>query len=159
MTMLISDSAQRASVTKDYTVVDESTGAVATSWDIIMNYTPVDVSYPGGSFVIAGTPVAGPSGTTRFKLSLPAYANYTYEIYGNPTLANVGNSITNWDATSLADMSWAALPFSLSQTGAINANKFTATSDGTLDLYLEEKAVKGFYYVSFRLPGANTGTP
>ena len=155
----ISDSAQRASVTKDYTVVDESTGAVATSWDIVMNHTPVDVSYPGGSFVIAGTPVAGPSGTTRFKLSLPAYANYAYEIYGNPTLANVGNSIANWDATSLADMSWAALPFSLSQTGAINANKFTATSDGTLDLYLEEKAVKGFYYVSFRVPGANTGTP
>jgi hypothetical protein len=26
-------------------------------------------------------------------------------------------------------------------------------------IYLEAKAVKGFYYVSFRVPGANTGTP
>ena len=25
--------------------------------------------------------------------------------------------------------------------------------------YVEEKASKGFYYVSFRVPGANTGTP
>ena len=32
-------------------------------------------------------------------------------------------------------------------------------SNGTLNLYLEEKAAKGFYYVSFRVPGANTGTP
>src|SRR5256885_3990106 len=37
-----------ASVTKDYVVVDAATGAVATSWDIIMNYTPVDPGYPGG---------------------------------------------------------------------------------------------------------------
>ena len=56
-------------------------------------------------------------------------------------------------------MSWAALPFALSQGGAISTNKITATSNGTLNLYLQEKAIKGFYYVSFRVPGANTGTP
>jgi hypothetical protein len=56
-------------------------------------------------------------------------------------------------------MSWAALPFSLTQTGAINTNKFTVSASGNLDLYLQEKAIKGFYYVSFRVPGANTGTP
>src|SRR5258707_6564706 len=43
----IADSAQRASVTRDYTVVDSVTGAVATSLDIIMNYTPVDPTNPG----------------------------------------------------------------------------------------------------------------
>jgi len=80
-------------------------------------------------------------------------------VYSNPTLANVGASITNWTASNLTNMSWAALPFSLSQAGTINTNKITAGSNGTLDLYLEEKSVKGFYYVSFRVPGSNTGTP
>jgi len=155
----ITDTAQRASVTKDFSVVDEASGAVATNWDIIMNYTPVDQAYPGGSFVVAGAPVAGPTNSTRFKLSIPAYANYTYEIYGNPTLANAGSSLTNWSSSSLTNMSWAALPFALTQTGAVNTNKFTASSDGVLSLFLEEKAVKGFYYVSFRVPGENSGTP
>ena len=41
----------------------------------------------------------------------------------------------------------------------INTNKFIAGSNGTLDLYVEEKAAKGFYYVAFRVPGANTGVP
>ncbi len=56
-------------------------------------------------------------------------------------------------------MSWATLPFSLSSAGAINTNKFTATSNSTLEVYLEEKSDKGFYFVTFRVPGANTGTP
>lgn len=155
----ITDTAQRASVTKDYTVVDSATGAVATSWDIIMNYTPVDPTYPNGSFVVAGTEVAGPTNTTRFKVSIPAYANYTYEIYGNPTLANVGNTLTNWSSDTLTNMGWGALPFSMTQAGAINTNKYTAGAEGTLDFYLQEKAAKGFYYVTFRSPGANTGTP
>ena len=110
-------------------------------------------------FVLAGTPVAGPTNTTRFQLSIPACTNYTYEVYGNPTLANVGNNLTNWASSYLTNMSWAALPFSLSQNGVINTNKFTASSNGALNLYLQEKAAKGFYYVSFRAPGANTGTP
>ena len=67
--------------------------------------------------------------------------------------------MTNINLPYRTNMSWAALPFSLSQTGAINTNKFTASTNGTLNIYLEEKAAKGFYYVSFRVPGANTGTP
>jgi len=143
-----------------YTTVDASTGAVAANFDFVVGLTPVDPTYPnGGSFVIAGAPVVGPTNSTRFKITIPAYTNYTYEVYGNPTLANVGNTITNWNSSYLTNMSWGALPYSLTQAGAINTNKFTASSNGSLDLYLQEKAVKGFYYVSFRIPGANTGTP
>ena len=73
-----------------------------------------------------------------------AYTGYTYEIYGNPTMADLG---------------WKALPFAVSQTGTIDRNKHTATADGSLNLYVERKAERGFYFVSFRVPGANTGTP
>ena len=89
--------------------------------------------------------MAGPTaGDARFKITVPAYTGYRYEIYGNPTLA---------------DLAWAALPFSLAQTGAIDRNIYTATADGSLDLFVEQKSLKGFYSVSFRVPGANTGTP
>jgi protocatechuate 3,4-dioxygenase beta subunit len=153
------NAAQQSLVNLTYTTVDAATGAVAANFDFVVGLTPVDPAYPGGSFVIAGVPVAGPTNSTRFKVTVPAYANYTYEVYGNPTLANAGNAITNWDASSLTNMSWGALPFSLTQAGTINTNKLTTGASGTLDLYLQEKAVKGFYYVSFRVPGANTGTP
>ncbi len=143
----VTDAAQRASVTLDYTAVPGTiTGEVQTTWDFVSGFTPTEPSYPGGgSLIVAGTSVSGPvGGNGRFKITVPAYQNYTYEIYGNPTLAGLG---------------WAALPFSLSQTGTIDRNEYTAGSDGSLDLYVEQKAVKGFYYVSFRVPGANTGTP
>ena len=142
----ITDTAQRSSVNLTYIAVPgTTTGEVQASWDFVSGFTPVEPGYPGsGSLVIAGTPVAGPTNSTRFKISIPAYTGYTYEVYGNPTLAN---------------LAWSALPFSQSQTGLINTNKFTATSEGTLNLYLDAKAAKGFYYVSFRVPGANTGTP
>ena len=95
--------------------------------------------------VVKGALVSGPTGgNPRYKLTLPAYANYSYEIYGNPTMA---------------DLAWAALPFSLTQTGAMDRNIHTAPSDGALNLFVEAKSAKGFYYVSFRVPGANTGTP
>jgi len=156
----ITDAAQRAAVTLNYSTVEEATGAVAANFDFVVGQTPVDSTYPnGGSFVIAGTEVAGPTNTTRFKLTLPAYINYTYEVYGNPTLANIGNTVTNWSSAYLTNMSWGALPFSLTQNGAINTNKFTCPTNGTLDLYVKEKATNGFYYVSFRVPGANTGIP
>lgn len=142
----ITDAAQRASVNLDYTAVPgTTTGEVQATWDFVSGFTPVEPGYPGsGSLVIAGVPVAGPTNSTRFKISIPAYTGYTYEVYGNPTMAN---------------LAWSALPFSQAQTGVINTNKFTATSEGTLNLYLDAKAAKGFYYVSFRVPGANTGTP
>ena len=151
--------AQQAAVNLIYTTVDAGTAAVAANFDFVVGMTPIEPAYPSGSFVVAGAAVAGPTNTARFKISIPAYANYTYEVYGNPTLGNIGNTITNWGTPYLTNMSWAALPFSLNQTGVINTNKITASSNGTLDLYLEEKAVEGFYYVSFRVPGANTGTP
>jgi len=56
-------------------------------------------------------------------------------------------------------MGWGALPFALTQTGTINTNEFTASTNGTLNLYLKEKSIYGFYLVSFRVPGENTGTP
>jgi protocatechuate 3,4-dioxygenase beta subunit len=151
---------QKTAVNLTYTTVDATTGAVAANFDFVVGLTPVDPTYPnGGSFVVAATSVAGPTNSTRFKLSLPAYTNYTYEVYGNPTLANVGNTITNWDSSYLTNMSWGGLPFSLTQAGAVNTNRFTASTNGTLNLYLQEKSAKGFYYVSFRVPGENVGVP
>jgi protocatechuate 3,4-dioxygenase beta subunit len=143
----IADAAQRASVLLDYTSVPgTATGEVQATWDFVSGFTPVEPTYPGeGGLVTAGTSVTGPSGgNARYKITVPAYNGYTYEIYGNPTLAILG---------------WSALPFSMSQTGTIDRNKHTATSDGSLSFFVEQKAVKGFYYVSFRVPGANTGTP
>lgn len=151
---------QKTAVNMTYTTVDSATGTVAAHFDFVVGLTPVDPVYPnGGSLVIAPTIVAGPTNSTRFKLSIPAYTNYTYEVYGNPTMANVGNTITNWDSSYLTNMSWGGLPFSLTQTGAVNTNRFTASANGTLNLYLDAKAVKNFYYVSFRVPGANVGVP
>jgi len=142
----ITDQQQRASVILDYTPLAGSIiGEVETNWDIVMGLTPMYPTYPdGGSLVITGTPVPGPTNSLRFKLSFPAYANYTYEVWGNPTLAA---------------LSWSAMPFALSASEAPNTNKFTASSNGPLDIYVTEKAVKGFYYVSFRVPGSNTGSP
>jgi len=142
----IADGAQRESVIKTYTAVpDTTTGEVQTTWDIVMGLTPEDVTYPGAGFVAAGMSVAGAGGGgARYRITIPAYTGYTYEIYGNPTLAELG---------------WQALPFSLSQTGAVDRNKHTATNEGSLDFYVDEAAIKGFYYVSFRVPGSNTGTP
>ena len=143
----ITDAAQRASVTLDYTAVPGTTiGEVQTTWDFVSGFTPVEPTYPGGgSLVVAGAAVSGPTdGNGRFRITVPAYSGYTYEIYGNPTLGN---------------LAWGALPFSLTQTGTMDRNKYTATANGALNLYVEQKASKGFYYVSFRVPGANTGTP
>jgi len=142
----ITDAAQRASVTLDYIAVPgTTTGEVQTTWDFVSGFTPVEPTYPGGTLVLAGVPVAGPlGGNGRFRISIPAYTGYSYEIYGNPTFA---------------DLAWSALPFSLSGAGTIDHTIYTATGNGTLNLYVEQKAVKGFYVVSFRVPGANTGTP
>ncbi|MBI3416905.1 MAG: hypothetical protein HY043_16565 [Verrucomicrobia bacterium] len=143
----VSDAAQRASMLPDFTAVPgTTTGEEQANWDYVVGQTPVEPTYPNnGGLVVAGAVVAGANGgTPRFKITVPAYKGYSYEVYGNPTLGR---------------LSWSALPFSLTQTGAIDRNIFTATSDGALDLFVDQKAFKGFYYVSFRVPGANTGTP
>src|SRR5207249_11244596 len=111
----ITDSAQRASVNLTYTAVPSTTtGEVEATWDFVSGFTPVEPAYPnGGSLVVAGTIVAGTAGgNPRFAITLPAYTGYSYEIYGNPTLG----ALTS-----------AALPFSLSQTGAIDRTIYTAT--------------------------------
>ncbi|MCC6231125.1 MAG: hypothetical protein IT580_00670 [Verrucomicrobiales bacterium] len=139
--------AQRTSLLLDFAVVAGSTtGEVQATWDFVSGFTPVEPTYPGGgSLTVAGTLVAGPAGgAPRYRLTVPAYANYTYEVYGNPTLA---------------DLNWKALPLSLSATGSLDRHQHTATTEGTLDLYVEAKAERGAYQVSFRVPGANTGTP
>jgi len=126
-------------------IAGTTTEEVESRFDFVRNVTPVEPTYPGGSLTVAGLAVTGASGSyDRFKITIPAHTGYTYEVYGNPTLA---------------DLSWRALPFSLSQTGSIDRNKYTATADGSVDLYVEQKAEKGFYCVAFRVPGANTGTP
>lgn len=142
----ITNSAQKASVILDYTVVPgTATGEVQASWDYVSGFTPVEPTYPApGGFMMAGEVVAGPSNSTRYRLRIPVYTGYTYEVYGNPTLA---------------DLEWNALPFSLTQAGAPDRHKHTATAEGTLDLYVATSGSKGFYTVSYRVPGANTGTP
>lgn len=142
----ISDATQRASVILNYAAVSGSTtGEVAATYDFVENVTPVEPTYPGGGTLLTqGALVSGPSSTPRFKVTFPVYSGYTYEVYGNATLAN---------------LAWRALPFSITQAGAIDRNRYTATADGTLSVYLDEAASKDFYTVSFRVPGANTGTP
>lgn len=143
----ISNADQRSSVILTYNPVPGTTiGEVQTTWDIVMGFTPLDPSYPGGgSLMIAGAIVPGPTaGSPRYRLTFQAYANYTYEVYSNPTFGGLG---------------WAASAFSLTQIGSIDRHKYTATANGTLSLFMDAKAIKGFYLVSFRVPGANTGTP
>ena len=124
-------------MTLDYAVVDAATNTLGASFDMVMGQTPVEPTYPSGaSFLASGQLVAGPSGgNARYKLTVPAFAKFIYEVYGNPTLA---------------DISWATLPFSLTQTGAIDHNRYTPASSGSLDLYVEQKATNGKYKVTFR---------
>lgn len=143
----VSNAEQLASLLLDFVPVEgTTTGEVTGSWDYVAGRTYTEPTYPnGGSLVVAGLPVAGPSGSGgRFKISVPAYLGYSYEVYANPTFADLG---------------WRALPFALTETGTLDRHIHTATSEGTLDLYVAASAVKGFYYVSYRIPGANTGSP
>ncbi len=143
----VSDAAQRASMLPTYTAVaGTTTGEQETVWDYVAGRTFSEPTYPGGgSLVVAGVPVAsGPGGKDGFRVTVPAYTGYSYEIYGNPTLAELGGS---------------ALPFAMTPSAAVDRTIFTATADGLIDLYVTRQAVRGFYLVSFRVPGADTGTP
>lgn len=142
----VSNADQRASVLLNFTPIpDAPAGDVVATWDYVSGVTPVDPAYPGGNLIVEGQSVAGPSsGSPRFRLRFKAYAGYTYEVYGNPTLGALGGS---------------SLPFALSATGAIDRNLYTAASESTLELFVDQSSAKGFYFVSFRVPGANTGTP
>ena len=142
----IGDAAQRASVILDYAPLDAATASVGATYDFVVGLTPVEPSYPdGGSLLTAGATVPGPAGSApRYRLTFPAYAGYTYEVYANPTLAST---------------TWGALPFALSPLGGLAANRYTAAADGPLSLYVRARSLKGCYHVTFRVPGANTGTP
>lgn len=140
--------AQKSLLLLSYTAVSgTTTNEVQATFDFQIGQTPVEPTYPaaGGMLIAQGALVSGPSGgNPRYKLTFPAYIGYTYEVYGNPTLA---------------DVEWKALPFALTQTGTIANHKYTATTEGSLSIYVEEAAAKGFYKVSYRPSGANTGTP
>jgi hypothetical protein len=143
----IVDTEQRDSIILTFSKVSGTiTLEEQTTWDFVSHLTPVEPTYPdGGGLMLEGTKVANSdNGQHRFKINVPAYSGYIYEIYGNPKLANLG---------------WKILPFSLTQGGAIDHNQLTATSDGVVSFYLQEKAPKGFYFVSYRVPGSNKGTP
>ena len=142
----VSNAAQRATMLLDFTAVaGTTTGEQEATWDYVVGQTYTEPEYPGGgSLVVAGIPITGTSGTERFRIRVPAYSGYSYEVYGNPTFADLG---------------WSALPFSLTADGAPDRNIHTATVEGALDLYVAAASAKGFYSVSFRVPGANTGTP
>jgi len=138
----VSDAAQRASMLLDFTAVPgTTTGEVEATWDYVAGRSPTEPAYPeGGRLVVSGTPASN----GRFKITVPAYAGYSYEVYGNPTFADLG---------------WLALPFALTEGGTLDRSIHTATSEGSLDLYVSQAATRGFYSVSFRVPGANTGSP
>ena len=138
----VKNAAQRASMLPDFkSVSGTTTGEQQATWDYVAGRTFTEPTYPnGGSFITSGRAIEG----GRFKITIPAYSGYSYEIYSNPTLA---------------DLAWSALPFSLIPTGVMDRHIHTATSDGALDIYLTQNSVKGFYYVSFRVPGANAGSP
>src|SRR5262245_29092612 len=129
----IQDATQRASVIRDFTLVPgTTTGEQETTYDFVMGLTPVEPNYPdSGSLVVSGRLVPGAvNGNPRYKITIPAYTGYSYEIYGDPTLGALGSR---------------ALPFSMTQTGTIDRNIYTSPSEGPLDIYVEAKSVKGFY--------------
>jgi len=146
----VRDAAQRASVIRDFKKMpDSAAGEEFATWDIRMGLTPTETPYPGvtaeGShLVVAGVPVKGADGRVRYQVTLPAYAGYSYEVYANPTTGGHGRAV---------------LPFSLDREARPDRGIYTATGEGSLDLFVERESVKGWYHVAFRLPGANTGTP
>jgi protocatechuate 3,4-dioxygenase beta subunit len=145
----VHDPEQRASIIRDFNgVPGAAAGEQQTTFDIVLGLTPVEQPYPNaeeGVLVIAGLPVAPLSGgKSRFKVSIPAQAGYSYEVYADPTMGSLG---------------WAALPFATGAADKVDRNIHTAISEGTLDLYVDKPSLKGFYHVSFRVPGANLGTP
>ncbi|MEI9892417.1 MAG: hypothetical protein WDN28_00435 [Chthoniobacter sp.] len=145
----VRDPAERAAVIRDFTAVPGSAaGEQETTWDIVMGLTPVEQPYPGaedGVLVLAGIEVPETvGGKRRYRITVPAQAGYSYEVYANPSLGKLG---------------WAALPFSLEAGAKIDRNIHTAKAEGSLDLFVEKESVKGYYHVAFRVPGADLGTP
>lgn len=141
----VDNTAQRRSLILSYAAVDGVTNAVGAHFDFIVGLTPVEPTvHASGGFLTTGEEVTGAGSEVRYKLTIPTYTNFTYEVYANPTMA---------------DTAWAAVPFSLTQIGTVDRNRHTAANEGQLNIYVDAKALRGAYRVSFRMPGANTGTP
>lgn len=81
----------------------------------------------GGNLGVAGQA----EGNGRYKITVPAYAGYSYEVYGSPTLGA---------------LSWGALPFALTEAGSIDRHTHTATAEGGLDLYVAKKSERGYIF-------------
>lgn len=143
----VQDAAQRASVIRKFAKVAGSVaGEESTVWDIVMGVTAMEPSYPGtpgGEIVVAGEAVPGAS-RPRWKVVVPAYPGYAYEIYANPSHGPLG---------------YAALPFALTATGHPDRNLTVAEKEGSLELYVEKESARGHYLIGYRVPGANLGTP
>lgn len=137
----------RASVVKTFEkVAGSAAGEERAMWDLVMGSPMMQPEHPGSGtdgLVIRGVAVPG-GRKDRWKVTVPAVAGYSYEVYANPENGRLG---------------WAALPFALTPAGAVDRNITTADREGALDLYVERASVRGSYLVGWRPPGANLGTP
>lgn len=140
---------QKDAITLDFSPLPGSevgAGEEFTEWDIVVGAIPEDVPHPsqnGNGLEVEGQPVTTPDGTV-FKLSFQAVKGYSYEVYSNP---------------EMRPLSWQAVAFSLSPEAPVSNNIITASSDSVLELFVKQPTDSGFYFVAFRVPGANTGTP
>jgi protocatechuate 3,4-dioxygenase, beta subunit len=142
--------AQRADLLLNFAPVPgTTTGEVEATWNYSSEFTPLEHTYQanGGQFVLDKVEtVAGPSGTWRTKLTISAITGYTYELYTGITLDELASR---------------QIPFSLTPTGAVGNHKYTSTATETISFYVPIDATdsRRFYSVSYRIPGANAGTP
>jgi len=138
----IQDRAQLDSILLQFSrVPGSSAGEEQAVWDYVSGFTPLEPSYPEpGGLVVRGERLAN----RRFRITFRAQAGYSYEVYGNP---------------AMGALSWAALPFALNEASQPDRNLHTAGTTGRLDLYVQTPPERSFYFVAFRLPGANLGTP
>ncbi|WP_051944872.1 hypothetical protein [Verrucomicrobium sp. BvORR106] len=142
----VRDATQRAALIRKFSKVAGAAGdEESTVWDIVMGSATMEPSYPntpGGELIVPGEAVG--SSKSRWKIAVPAYPGYAYEVYANPTHGTLG---------------YAALPFALTAEGKVDRNITVAEKEGTLTLYVDKPSVKGAYLVGYRVPGANLGTP
>ena len=143
----IENADQRNSIVLPFDKVPEALGLEEqASWDFVSQYTPIESEYPlQGGLKIKGSEVLHPiGGSRRFRINVPVFKGYTYEIYSNP---------------SLRKLDWKLLPFSISQNGLIDRNQYTSINDEIIRFYVDVKTNNGMFFVSYRLPGSNKGTP
>lgn len=133
----VTNPAERAAIVRDFSPVPNSPiGEISGTFDIVLGLTPGDVQHPGGGLTIQGEMVQGPpGGPARYRIRFQGYPGFNYEVYGNPGFGR---------------LDWGALPFALTATGPIDRNLYAPSTAGTVTIYVERKAAKGFYFVSFR---------